>query len=172
MGKDNLPLYTMSIGQSIAAILPQLKQAAFRIARGQAHYEDMMQDTILAVIEYDSPGANDAAKASNTMFAYMITAMIRANMNYKKGLRTVSLHDTTEVEDLSLNIDLSARQDNELIDFAINFLGEPDRQIFLLYAFIDFDFEKVSKESGIPVQTIYTSVHRSKTKLRQWVIRR
>lgn len=162
----------MTIGESIAGILPQLRRAAHNIARGQAYYEDMMQDVILAVIEYNSDSANRAAQSPNDMLAYMIRCMVNANIDIKKSPQMVSLHEYTAINNTSPNIDMSARADNEVIDFAINFLGEPDRQIFLLYAFVDFDFAKVSAETGIPKQTIYTSVHRSKTKLREWVTRR
>ncbi len=170
--KDNLPLSIMTIGESIAAILPQLKRAARNIARGEHYAEDIMQDVILAVIECNSDSANAAAQSPNDMFVYMIRCMINAHINLKKRPQMVSLHEYKAINNTSSNIDMSARADNELIDFAINFLGEPDRQIFLLYAFVDFDFEKLSAETGIPKPTIYTSVHRSRTKLRQWIERR
>lgn len=159
----------MNVGDAIVAILPQLRRVARNVA-GRNDYEDVLHDAIHKTIRNNTPTAQRCAQNSAEMFPYMVTVIYHQALHHKRTTPVFREYTPELDEKISIvNTDLSSRKDNELIDLAINHLDEPDRSIFLLYSFIDFDFERFATETDIPVQALYHSVYRSKKKLRKWI---
>jgi len=145
----------------IAQLFPELKKACRNI-RGAT--DDTLQETVIYFLTTKSETINEVFKNPDALFKMMCGKM------KLETLRPGTVHAPIEsVMNKKESIDFSARFDNEIIDYAINFLPDFDREVFLLYALDDFSYRKLSKETKIPTRHLFVSIQRSKKTLRTWI---
>lgn len=157
----------------IAEIYPELVAASKRIAHNSDTCMDTLNDVMCAVIESKSP---NVPTEKNQLLAYCIRSLeleFKGNtgITYMEKKWTKIRADISEFRQSNIPVDMSARHDNEVMDYAINFLPELERKVFLLYVMDDFSFAELSKATGISKKLLYNTVHSAKLKLRKYVTR-
>lgn len=156
--------------QLIGELYPELKRVARRVI-GRDH-EDLLHETLIMVLN-----SKTAPETKTELFAYCVKSLKQnstsvENVFHRKIRRWKQQRsDIENFIETKPNIDNSARADNETIDLAINLLPELERKVFLLWAFSDFSYVTLSKETGIKRDLLYNAVNSAKTQLRQYVTR-
>lgn len=154
--------------QFISELYPDLKKVARNVMGGKEGYEDLLNDTMIEMLNSKSP---NFPTTKEKIFIYCVRA-IKTNsihQSVKERKRKSKHADLTVVINRKHDVDLSSRIDNETIDFAINFLPELEKKTFLLYVFDDFNYSELARETGIRQVYIYRIVERAKNLLRQYV---
>lgn len=151
-------------------IYPDLIKVANKIMRGRAESGDLLNETVIEILESKSPRIPQV----NPDFKHYCIRSLKLNSTqscsrYNKvlGRWTQSRTDLLDSYNPKIETWMGARVDNELLDCALNFLPDLERKVFLLYIFDDFSYKSLSDQSGIPRQEIYDIVNNAKRQVRR-----
>jgi DNA-directed RNA polymerase specialized sigma24 family protein len=154
--------------QYIASKYERLKEVAHNIARGQDFAMDLLHECLASVMQNSKL---EHLIAKDEFEFYVIKAMYRSvhfpkstffkqYIAYDRNKR--ELHNNYPELDTTW---LGARLTNEQLDLLIQRLPKFERMVFLEYIFTDFSYDKLSKETGIPKDYLYTTIKTAKKRI-------
>lgn len=141
--------------------------AYFCVSFSPAHADDLVQSTLIRLIEKYRGGSFDPNKGSLRMYAYGIAHFVRL-----EGLRSIEhtedvngehLADSNATADAQLEQQARARRLRQ----AIRQLGEVQQQVLNLYLDEELSQEEIGYILQMPLNTVKSHIHRAKEELRR-----
>ena len=158
----------------IAQHFNQWKKFAIGLKKNKIAGEDLLQEVLTTMIENQREKMIELA-CQQKLFWYVNKAIYRNAFNtsssfsikYERFKKNWS--DDTDVYTIkSDDVWLGSRIDNEQVDAYIQMMSPIDSVILRLYAFKDFDYQDVSRHTGIPVVKLYKMVESATKKIRKY----
>ena len=148
----------------------------FYIHMGYSHdiAEDLVQELFIKLVDkiqkYNDWGQFDA-------WLFRVAANLARDFSRKKKISTISINMTSDgdQEDLlisdpsqkSPDSNMEAMETREEINKALQQLSEQEREFILMRHYGQMSFKDIASETGVPVGTILSKVHRGLKKLRE-----
>ncbi len=127
--------------------------------------DDMVQDTLMRLIEKFNSGKFDSKLGSLRMYAYGIAHFVRL-----EGLRLPEMQkraDLSLVSELLLTeYQMSQNENLEQLRLAIHSLSELHQQVIGLYLDEELSMDEIAAIMGIPSGTVKSHIHRAKEALK------
>jgi RNA polymerase sigma factor (sigma-70 family) len=151
---------------------PEWRRVAATVTR-QDLADELLHDTLLKILESDKDKLqeiHDRGKLNNYVSnAIRLNAKCtNSSFNYKNRkfdrLRTEIKETCWIAHDDFKNI--AMRLQSEQLDIFISRLPYFERELFFLYALDEFSYQKLSEETGIPINYLYRTIKKAKTTLR------
>ncbi len=150
---------------------------ALKITKGNAiNAQDLTQDVYVVMLEYDQDKLQTIYDNGHLIFwvaRVMLNQYVRGNSAFKTKYYTYLRSENFEVSDLKHfdDIDWHKERENKLefINEKLQGLHEYDKLLFQIYFSSGKSIRKLSKESGISVTSIYTTLRNVKNYLKDEV---
>lgn len=144
------------INRLIEESLDVLRTYAENITRNSYNADDLLNETILRVIE-----KKELFKPETNFIGWCVTIMRNINLNkldYEKVRSTEDLEDYKDYGDL---VEFNECEENVCKKFIKDNLSEKLSECFLLY-YSGYDYKSISETLNIPIGTVKSRINSSK----------
>jgi len=124
---------------------------------GEIHYaEDIVQEAYLKALSLN--------KEVNFAYFYLILRSLTMNLHKAKVIKVEITNECERAEEEAIDIDEITKP---ILEF-IKTWEDYDRIMFMIWVNKGISMRKMSRESGIPFMSIYTTIKNCKQKIKEW----
>jgi len=167
----------MPLNRDITPYYDKIYDVALKITKGNvSDAKDLTQDVCVIILEYDNEKMCTIIDNGHLVFwvaRVMLNQYSRSNSTFKTKYRTYLRSENFDVKNFEYFDDISWHQEREnkleFINEKLKDLHEYDKLLFQIYFSSGKSIRKLSKESGISVTSIYTTLKNVKNYLKNEV---
>ena len=157
--------------------LPEWRRISLSLLRNQVNADDLVSEVLLKLLE-NQPQKAEQLACEGKLYSYVNRAIYTMcfDTSSRYGVLYLSYSqnwcsDSTQHEREPEPTWLGARMINESLDGIISRMRPHERALIRLYALPDFDYQKLSDETGIEKKQLYKLLENSINKLKRYVHR-
>jgi len=167
----------MQLNKDLTHYYNKIYEIALKITKNNVNdAKDLTQDVCLIVLEYDQQKMSKIIDNGHLIFwvaRVMLNQYSRSNSTFKTKYHTYLRSENVEINNFEYFDDISWHQEREnkleFINSKLKDLHEYDKILFQIYFSSGKSIRKLSKESGISVTSIYTTLKNVKNYLKDEV---
>lgn len=167
----------MPLSRDLSPYYDKIYEIALKITKNNVNdAKDLTQDVCLIVLEYDDEKMCKIIDNGHLIFwvaRVMMNQYARSNSTFKTKYHTYLRSENVEINNFEYSDDIHWQEEREnkleFIQEKLQDLHEYDKLLFQIYFSSGKSIRKLSKESGISVTSIYTTLKNVKNYLKDEV---